>query len=153
MLAGSSWLVPLARRRLAAAGLADAAVLAVGIGASLGGLSLWMLLLGLLPGAWLLPALVLPVPWLGLALQLWPRAGSTAPRNPDASRSVVYIANGYVHAHDLYLIAALFAIGFVGSYIGKRLLEKISETQFKNIVLILILLVGLATLTKLFVQA
>ncbi|GBL19068.1 hypothetical protein EMGBS3_07740 [Anaerolineaceae bacterium] len=70
VLAGSLWLVPLARRRLAAADLADAAVMAVGIGASLGGLSLWMLVLGLLPGAWLLPALVLPVPWLGLALQL-----------------------------------------------------------------------------------
>ncbi|MGE0635332.1 MAG: sulfite exporter TauE/SafE family protein [Bacteroidia bacterium] len=71
----------------------------------------------------------------------------------DASRTVVYIANGYVHAHDLYLIAALFVVGFVGSYIGKRLLEKISEAQFKNIVLVLILFVGLATLTKLFVQA
>lgn len=31
-----------------------------------------MLGLGLLPGAWLLPALVLPVPWLGLAVQLLP---------------------------------------------------------------------------------
>lgn len=83
MLAGSLWLVPLARRRLAAADLADAAVMAVGIGASLGGLSLWMLVLGLLPGAWLLPALVLPVPWLGLALQLL--AGQhTTPRHKPA---------------------------------------------------------------------
>ena len=31
-----------------------------------------MLVLGLLPGAWLLPVLVLPVPWLGLALQILP---------------------------------------------------------------------------------
>ena len=42
------------------------------MGASLGSLSLWMLVLGLLPGAWLLPVLVLPVPWLGLALQILP---------------------------------------------------------------------------------
>ena len=53
-----------------------------------------MLLLGLLPGAWLLPALVLPVPWLGLALQLWPRAGSTAPRNPARIQPLALLCAG-----------------------------------------------------------
>lgn len=70
----------------------------------------------------------------------------------DASRTVVYIYNGYVHLKDLYMIAGLVVVGFVGTFIGKKILTKVSEAQFKNIVLVLILLVGLATLTKLLFQ-
>jgi uncharacterized membrane protein YfcA len=66
----------------------------------------------------------------------------------DASRSVVYYFNGYVHKEDLYLIPILLVVSVVGTYIGKQILTKISETQFKSIVLILILLTGLITLYK-----
>ncbi|MBL7766781.1 MAG: sulfite exporter TauE/SafE family protein [Chitinophagaceae bacterium] len=66
----------------------------------------------------------------------------------DASRSVVYTANGYVHWHDLYLIPFLIMVSLLGSYIGKRLLVFISEKQFQLIILFLILGVGLATLVK-----
>lgn len=64
----------------------------------------------------------------------------------DASRSVVYITNGYVHRHDLYLIPVLFVVSFVGTLLGKKLLGYVSETQFKRIVLLLILCVGIITL-------
>jgi hypothetical protein len=66
----------------------------------------------------------------------------------DASRSVVYYFNGYVHKEDLYLIPILLVVSIVGTYIGKQILTKISENQFKSIVLILILFTGLITLYK-----
>lgn len=66
----------------------------------------------------------------------------------DASRSVVYSLNGYVHQHDLYLIPILLVVSIVGTYIGKKILNKMSALQFKSIVLILILITGLATLSK-----
>ena len=66
----------------------------------------------------------------------------------DASRSVVYFSNGYVHKDDLYLIPILLVVSVIGTFIGKKILEKISETQFKFIVLSLILVTGLVTLIK-----
>ncbi|MFY8186301.1 MAG: sulfite exporter TauE/SafE family protein, partial [Bacteroidia bacterium] len=63
-------------------------------------------------------------------------------------RSVVYFANGYVHKDDLYLIPILLVVSVIGTFIGKKILEKISETQFKFIVLSLILVTGLVTLIK-----
>jgi uncharacterized membrane protein YfcA len=61
---------------------------------------------------------------------------------------VVYFANGYVHKDDLYLIPILLVVSVIGTFIGKKILEKISETQFKFIVLSLILVTGLVTLIK-----
>lgn len=70
----------------------------------------------------------------------------------DASGSVVYWHNGFVHQHDLYLIPILLVVSIIGTYIGKKILNHVSEQQFKNIVLILILLTGLFTLYKLMHQ-
>jgi len=66
----------------------------------------------------------------------------------DSSRSVVYYFNGYIHYHDLYLIPILFIVSFIGSWIGKKILVKMSDAQFKSIVLILVLLTGIGTLIK-----
>ncbi|MFN5416886.1 MAG: sulfite exporter TauE/SafE family protein [Flavobacteriia bacterium] len=66
----------------------------------------------------------------------------------DLSRSVVYSTNGFVHMHDLYLIPFLFGISFLGTYLGKKILEKISQERFKQIVLLLILITGITTLVK-----
>lgn len=66
----------------------------------------------------------------------------------DSSRSVVYSLNGYVHEHDLYLIPILLIVSIAGTFIGKKILTKISEQQFKSIVLILVLLTGILTLSK-----
>lgn len=66
----------------------------------------------------------------------------------DASRSVVYTLNGYVHYHDLYLIPILLVVSILGTYIGKKILERISQEQFKSTVLVLILITGLMTLGK-----
>ncbi|APA00157.1 sulfite exporter TauE/SafE family protein [Flavobacterium commune] len=66
----------------------------------------------------------------------------------DSSRSIVYSYNGYVHKHDIYLIPILLLVSIAGTFIGKKILERISETQFKSIVLILILITGIVTLSK-----
>ncbi len=66
----------------------------------------------------------------------------------DASRSVVYFFNGYMHKDDLYLIPILLVVSIAGTYFGKRILKHVSETQFKSLVLILILLTGIITLSK-----
>lgn len=67
----------------------------------------------------------------------------------DSTRAVVYSMNGFVHSHDLWLIPILIVVGFVGSWIGKLLLEKIPQDYFRRMVLIIILLTGIITLVKL----
>lgn len=63
----------------------------------------------------------------------------------DSSRTVVYGLNGYIHKDDLYLIPILFVVSIIGTYIGKKILERVSEEQFKKIVLVLILVTGIIT--------
>lgn len=66
----------------------------------------------------------------------------------DATRTIVYFQNGYIHDHDLKYVPFLFVIGFLGSYIGKRILVYIPQSKFKRISLGLILFIGLATLAN-----
>ncbi len=66
----------------------------------------------------------------------------------DLSRGVVYLSNGFIHKHDLYLVPTLIAIGFIGTFVGKKILGHFSEKQFKNAVIALVFVVGLITLAK-----
>lgn len=66
----------------------------------------------------------------------------------DATRTVVYYQNGYIHAHDLKYIPVLLVLGFVGTYIGRYLLKFIPQEKFKRFSLFLILIVGLITVSK-----
>jgi len=66
----------------------------------------------------------------------------------DSSRSVVYFFNGYMRKDLLYLIPILLVASVIGTFIGKKILTKISEIQFKYIVLLLILATGIVTLVK-----
>lgn len=66
----------------------------------------------------------------------------------DVSRGVVYYTNGYVHNHDLYLIPILLVVSIIGTYIGKKILNYISEEKFKTILLSLIFITGIVTLIK-----
>ena len=66
----------------------------------------------------------------------------------DSSRAVVYWSNGYVHKHDLYLIPGLIVASIVGTYIGKKLLTKISAEHFRVIVLVLVLITGVSSIIK-----
>ena len=64
----------------------------------------------------------------------------------DLSRSFVYFFNGYITKDIFIYIPILVVISFIGTYIGKRILNHISQDNFKRISLILILLIGIATL-------
>jgi uncharacterized protein len=61
----------------------------------------------------------------------------------DASRTVVYIYNGYATPAIYIYIPLLLGIGFIGTYLGKKILAKISQTYFRKLSLILILIIGL----------
>ncbi|MHA7830883.1 MAG: sulfite exporter TauE/SafE family protein [Flagellimonas sp.] len=67
----------------------------------------------------------------------------------DFSRTFVYYENGYIGKQELTYLPFLFAIGLIGTYLGKRILHYIPQDKFRKISLILILLIGLATITKL----
>ncbi len=69
----------------------------------------------------------------------------------DSGRGIVYWFNGYVHSHDLYIIPFLVIASIFGTYIGKKLLTKISEAKFRTIVLVLILITGISTIVKIVV--
>ena len=64
----------------------------------------------------------------------------------DFTRSFVYYYNGYIHNHDLYLIPILIIVSILGTYAGKKLLDRISQEQFRTGVLVLIFLIGVITL-------
>jgi uncharacterized membrane protein YfcA len=66
----------------------------------------------------------------------------------DASRTVVYYQNGFINRDTLKWVPALLIIGFLGTWIGQRLLAKISQERFKQISLLLILGIGITMLLK-----
>jgi len=61
----------------------------------------------------------------------------------DFSRTIIYYFNGYMHKHNLYLIPILIVVSIIGTWIGKKILNKISQDHFRNFVLVLILLIGI----------
>lgn len=66
----------------------------------------------------------------------------------DVSRAVIYTESGYVSQTGYQLILALVGVSLLGSYIGKVLLQKIDQENFRRIVLLLILAVGITVLVK-----
>ena len=64
----------------------------------------------------------------------------------DLSRSFVYGYNGYIHGHDLYLIPILVGVSVLGTFLGKKTLDRVRQEQFQQIVLYLLLFIGLVTL-------
>lgn len=70
----------------------------------------------------------------------------------DASRSVVYISNGYFQKEYLILMPFLIIISILGSYMGKIILKYTSETTFRYIVLIIIIFTSIFQTLKYFHQ-
>lgn len=66
----------------------------------------------------------------------------------DFSRAVVYYFNGYMAAQFILLIPFLIAISIIGSWIGKLILQKISENSFKYLVLGIIILSSVVHIIK-----
>lgn len=66
----------------------------------------------------------------------------------DLSRAIIYSESGYVNSENYVLIVVLAFVSVAGSYIGKLLLQRISQQRFRNLVLTMIGIVGGATLVK-----
>lgn len=66
----------------------------------------------------------------------------------DFTRSFVYFFNGYITSEILIYIPFLFVIGFVGTWIGQKILNKIPQNKFKKLSLFLILGIGTFSLWK-----
>lgn len=64
----------------------------------------------------------------------------------DASRTVVYFLNGYIHTESLIYIPFLLVIGLVGSYLGKLILDRISNRVFRLVVLVSLVGMGIVML-------
>lgn len=60
----------------------------------------------------------------------------------DLSRSVVYYSEGYFPNEMWIHLPFLILASFVGTYLGKLILEKIPQEKFKKYVLILIAVIG-----------
>lgn len=70
----------------------------------------------------------------------------------DSSRFIVYLIQGYMKWNFLYYIPFLIIIAYAGSYIGKRILNKLSQDYFRKASLILILITGLVSLFQAFTK-
>lgn len=70
----------------------------------------------------------------------------------DFTRTIIYFANGYILKKDFVYVVILIVVGFVGTYIGKIILKRFSEQQFKSGVLVLILIVATSILIKIAAQ-
>jgi uncharacterized protein len=66
----------------------------------------------------------------------------------DFSRMLVYLRSNYLTPGFYWYIPALFLIAFAGSYAGKVVLNRIEQKSFRNVVLLLIFLIGLMTLVR-----
>lgn len=64
----------------------------------------------------------------------------------DVGRALVYWRNGYFHGHDLVYAPLLMVVAIAGTWVGKSLLQHISQEAFRKIALGMVLLISVATL-------
>jgi uncharacterized membrane protein YfcA len=66
----------------------------------------------------------------------------------DLARSIIYVSNGYFNKEYLFLIPFLIGVSILGSFIGKKILQRTSEIVFRYIVLMVIIVTSLFQITK-----
>ena len=64
----------------------------------------------------------------------------------DLSRTIVYFINGYMNETSYKYLPFLLIIGFAGTFIGQKILLKISQEHFRRISLALILVIGIVSI-------
>ena len=70
----------------------------------------------------------------------------------DGSRAIVYGLNGFIQREYLYLIPVLLVSTLIGTFTGKKLLDRLPQRYFRNIVLTFIFLIGTYTVIEHFVK-
>lgn len=68
----------------------------------------------------------------------------------DASRSVVYFFQGYMDNINLLYVMGLIWVAFIGSYLGKVIIGRISQQRFRQFVLGFIFITGVIMVMKYF---
>lgn len=66
----------------------------------------------------------------------------------DLSRSVVYLYKGYLPREYWLLVPLLLAAAWLGSWLGKKVTDRMPQERFRVVVLVLILGIGLFTLGR-----
>lgn len=66
----------------------------------------------------------------------------------DFTRTIVYFLNGFIKVEILIYVPFLVAIGWIGTWMGKKLLKYIPQEKFKKLSLFLILGIGVVTLLR-----
>jgi len=66
----------------------------------------------------------------------------------DLSRSIVYVNQGYVQGRDWWYLPGLIVIAFLGSYVGKMILNKVPQETFRKIVLFFVFATGVVMTFK-----
>ncbi len=66
----------------------------------------------------------------------------------DLSRSLIYLDSNYLQREQWWTIPILLILAFAGSYLGKFILNKISQETFRRILLTLVFLIGALILLK-----
>jgi len=69
----------------------------------------------------------------------------------DFSRTVIYYLNGFIKTEIMIYIPFLVAIGWFGTWIGKKILVHIPQSSFRKFSLLLILLIGVITIIKILI--
>lgn len=84
----------------------------------------------------------------GLSKEVFVATSAAIDFGVDLSRSIIYIDHGYLGKEYLFLIPVLMVISFLGSWVGKKILNRIPEEGFRKIVLFLVLGIGSILLYK-----
>ena len=66
----------------------------------------------------------------------------------DFSRMIVYLRSNYLTPEFYWYVPGLVLVAFIGSYVGKVVLNKIQQKSFRRIVLVLIFVIGLTTFSR-----
>ena len=66
----------------------------------------------------------------------------------DLTRSVVYFGNGFITTATLVQLPFLLVIAWIGTWLGKKLVERIPQNRFRALSLGLILAIGTLVLLK-----
>lgn len=64
----------------------------------------------------------------------------------DLTRAFIYLGNDYLQEKEYSYIPMLILVSFAGSWIGKQLLDKISQFMFRKIVLLFIGMIGIVSI-------
>ena len=87
---------------------------------------------------------------LGLTKEVFVGTSAAIDFGVDLTRGIIYTNKGFLHWHDWKYMLVLIIVAILGSYIGKILLQKISQQTFEKVVLILVMVSGVSLIVKYF---